>query len=152
MVQRHSRSWSVSCTVSILKCFRVCLWVFARSNTNIREMAISPWVENVCRVSVSNDSLGTKLIIQGQRLGGPWTSTELVLTVSSRRQATLGASYKDRPRPEPVYSVSRDSRLGKTARISGMALLEAPLSRKVFSFGRWERTKTSNVGPTPAHR
>lgn len=152
MVQRHSISCRVNCTVSTLNCFRVCWWVFARSNRNIRGIAMSPWVENVCKVSASNDSLGTKLDIHGQRLGGPCTSTELVRTVSSRKHATLSVSYNDLPRPDPVYSVSSDSRLGRTARISGIALLGAPLSLNVFSLGKWERTKTSNVGPTPAHR
>ena len=84
-VHKHSMSFIVSCVESAVKCLSVSRCVDAMSSKKPRGMSVSPCVENALSVNASRLGRGVRRRIHGQSCGKPWTCTELVRTVSSRR-------------------------------------------------------------------
>ena len=128
--QTHCTSSSVSCVILTRNLRSVSACLRARESRNPRGRFVWPAVENVFSVKVSSDGRGVRAQSHDQSCAGPCRSTEDVRTVR-RRRSGKGASRSDgRGGDGRRYSVSSATRAGSEARMSGMALLGAPFSRK----------------------
>ena len=131
---------------SVFACLR------ARESRNPRGMLIWPAVENAYNVKDSSDGCGVSALSHAQSCTGPCRSTEDVRTVSLSKNGKGASRPRGRTRPGRRYSVSSATRAGNEVRISGMALLGAPFSRRSRRCGSWERTAIRMVAGTPAQR
>jgi hypothetical protein len=115
-------------------------------------MFIWPAVENAFSVKDSSDGRGVRAQIHDQSCAGPCRSTEDVRTVSRRRRGKGASRSNGRSGHGRRYSVSSATRAGSEVRMSGMALLGAPFSRRSRRRESWESTAIKMVSGTPAHR
>jgi hypothetical protein len=124
----------------------------ARESRNSRGMLIGPAIENAHNVKDSSDGCGVSALSHAQSCTGPCRSTEAVRTVSRSKNGSGASRPSGRTNPGRRYSVSRATRVGNEARISGMALLGAPFSRRSRRCGSCESTAIRMVAGTPAQR
>lgn len=117
-----------------------------------RGMFIWPAVENAFNVKDSSDGCGVSARSHAQSCIGPCRSTEDVRTVSCSKKGSGASQPRGRTNPGRRYSVSSATRAGNEVRISGMALLGAPFSRRSRRRGSCESTAIRIVAGTPAQR
>ena len=131
---------------SVLACLR------ARESRNPRGMLIGPAVENAYNVKDSSDGCGVSARSHAQSCTGPCRSTEDVRTVSCSKNGSGASRPRGRTNPGRRYSVSSAMSAGNEVRMSGMALLGAPFSRRSRRCGSCESTAIRMVAGTPAQR
>ena len=128
--QTHCTSSNVSCVILTRNWRSVSACLRARESRNPRGMFVGPAVEKAFNVNDSSDGRGVRAQIHDQSCAGPCKSTQDVRTVSRRRSGKGASGFNGRNGHGRRYSVSSATRAGSEVRMSVIARLGAPFSRR----------------------